>query len=144
MIHAAAIRSTGMSACFGIAERVTELLAEAGLELGDERAVSAGPAITLLATVVAPLSRVLVRGRMSEVLLGLDVGTTGVKAVLVDSQLQPLTSASRRIPTQHPIPAGSSSRARTCLSAAVDAVADVLAEAPVKSRRVGSTTRVSR
>jgi glycerol-3-phosphate dehydrogenase len=43
MVHAAAIRSTGMSACLGIAARVMELLGEVGVQLGPEQALSAGP-----------------------------------------------------------------------------------------------------
>jgi hypothetical protein len=43
MVHAAAIRSTGMSACLGIAERVMELLGEIGVQFGSEQALSAGP-----------------------------------------------------------------------------------------------------
>jgi glycerol-3-phosphate dehydrogenase len=35
LIHAAAIRSTGLSASLGIAERLAELVAEAGVALGD-------------------------------------------------------------------------------------------------------------
>jgi glycerol-3-phosphate dehydrogenase len=37
LVNVAAIRSTGLTASLGIAEYVVELLAEAGLELGDER-----------------------------------------------------------------------------------------------------------
>jgi glycerol-3-phosphate dehydrogenase len=43
MILAAAIRSTGLSACLGIAERVTELLADAGVELGEEEPLRPAP-----------------------------------------------------------------------------------------------------
>jgi glycerol-3-phosphate dehydrogenase len=43
MTLAAAIRSTGLSACFGIAERVMELLAQAGVELGAEEPLRPGP-----------------------------------------------------------------------------------------------------
>ena len=44
LILAAAIRSTGLSACLGIAERVTELLADAGAKLGEEEPLRPGPA----------------------------------------------------------------------------------------------------
>jgi glycerol-3-phosphate dehydrogenase len=37
LIHVAAIRSTGLSACFGIAEHVTGIVAETGVELGPEQ-----------------------------------------------------------------------------------------------------------
>ena len=63
-------------------------------------------------------------------LLGLDVGTTGVKAVLVDSQLQPLASATRRIPTQHPHPGWVEQTGGDVLAASVESVAEVLSEAP--------------
>ena len=62
-------------------------------------------------------------------LLGLDVGTTGVKAVLVDAQLQTLASATRRIPTQHPHPGWVEQPGEDILSAVVDSVAEVLAQA---------------
>ena len=80
---------------------------------------------------VGALGDLLVDGPMNEpLLIGLDVGTTGVKAVLVDAQLQPLASASRRIPTQHPHPGWVEQRGEDVLSAAVDSVAEVLAKAP--------------
>lgn len=41
LVNVAAIRSTGLSASLGIAERVCELAAEAGIELGDERELPA-------------------------------------------------------------------------------------------------------
>jgi glycerol-3-phosphate dehydrogenase len=41
MINVAAIRSTGLTASLGIAEHVVALLADAGLELGDERELPA-------------------------------------------------------------------------------------------------------
>ena len=63
-------------------------------------------------------------------LLGLDVGTTGVKAVLVDAQLQPLASATRRIPTQHPHPGWVEQTGEDVLAAAVESVAEVLSAAP--------------
>ena len=63
-------------------------------------------------------------------LLGLDVGTTGVKAVLVDAQLEPLASATRRIPTRHPQPGWVEQDGDDVLSAAVESVAEVLSEAP--------------
>jgi glycerol-3-phosphate dehydrogenase len=44
LVNVAAIRSTGLSASLGIAERVCRLLAELGVRLGDERPLEAGPA----------------------------------------------------------------------------------------------------
>jgi glycerol-3-phosphate dehydrogenase len=42
LIHAAAIRSTGLSACLGIAEYVMELLGEVGVRLGEEQPLRPG------------------------------------------------------------------------------------------------------
>ena len=42
LINVAAIRSTGMSASLGIGEHVCRLVAEQGVELGEERALPAG------------------------------------------------------------------------------------------------------
>ena len=63
-------------------------------------------------------------------LVGLDVGTTGVKTVLVDAQLHTLASASRRIPTQHPHPGWVEQKGEDILAAGIDAVAEVLGGAP--------------
>jgi len=41
-VHAAAIRSTGLSAALAIAERVTELLAEMGVTIGSEGPLARG------------------------------------------------------------------------------------------------------
>ena len=79
---------------------------------------------------VDALGGALVDGPMTgPMLLGLDVGTTGVKAVLVDAELTPLASASRRIPTQHPQPGWVEQQGEDILSAAVESVAEVLATA---------------
>ena len=43
LIHAAAIRSTGLTAAIGIAERLCELVAELGVVLGDPAPVAPGP-----------------------------------------------------------------------------------------------------
>ena len=43
LIHAAAIRSTGLTAALGIAERLCELVAERGVELGPQAPLKAGP-----------------------------------------------------------------------------------------------------
>jgi glycerol kinase len=81
--------------------------------------------------VVAPVGGVLGAGRVSDaLLLGLDVGTTGVKAALVDADLKPLASAARRIPTQHPQRGWVEQSGEDVLSASVDSVAEVLSEAP--------------
>ncbi len=76
------------------------------------------------------LRRVLVGAPVSApLLLGLDVGTTGVKAVLVDARLEPVASATRRIPTQHPQPGWVEQTGEDVLSAAVESVAEVLSQA---------------
>jgi glycerol kinase len=62
-------------------------------------------------------------------LLGLDVGTTGVKAVLVDAELQALATATRRIPTQHPRPGWVEQAGDDVLNASVESVAEVLSGA---------------
>jgi glycerol-3-phosphate dehydrogenase len=43
LIHVAAIRSTGLTASLGIAQRVTEIVASAGVSLGTEAALKGGP-----------------------------------------------------------------------------------------------------
>jgi glycerol kinase len=80
--------------------------------------------------VVEPFRRLLVGAPVSgELLLGLDVGTTGVKAVLVDTDLQPLASATRRIPTEHPRPGWVEQSGQDVVTASVDSVAEVLSKA---------------
>jgi glycerol-3-phosphate dehydrogenase len=44
LVNVAAIRSTGLSASLGIAERVCELVASLGIRLGEERPLEPGPA----------------------------------------------------------------------------------------------------
>jgi glycerol-3-phosphate dehydrogenase len=43
LVHVAAIRSTGMSACLGIAEYVMEVVSEAGVQLGEKQPLRPGP-----------------------------------------------------------------------------------------------------
>ena len=62
-------------------------------------------------------------------LLGLDVGTTAVKAVVVDAELQPRASATRRIPTEHPRPGWVEQSGDDVLNAAIESVAEVLSAA---------------
>jgi glycerol-3-phosphate dehydrogenase len=45
LVNVAAIRSTGLTASLGIAERACEIVASAGVELGSEQALRPGPAI---------------------------------------------------------------------------------------------------
>jgi glycerol-3-phosphate dehydrogenase len=46
MVNVGAIRSTGMTASLGIAERVTQIVAEAGIELGPEAPLEPGEPVT--------------------------------------------------------------------------------------------------
>jgi glycerol-3-phosphate dehydrogenase len=47
LVNVAAIRSTGLSASLGIAERVTEIVRELGVSLGPEQPLVPGPTPTL-------------------------------------------------------------------------------------------------
>ncbi len=60
-------------------------------------------------------------------LLGVDEGTTAVKAALFDLDLRPLRSATRRVATAHPAPGLAEQDARVIRAAVVDAVAELLA-----------------
>jgi glycerol kinase len=63
-------------------------------------------------------------------LLGIDEGTSAVKAMLFDSELQPLSEARREKPLQHPRPGWVEQDPEDVLAAVVGAVAEVLREAP--------------
>jgi glycerol kinase len=63
-------------------------------------------------------------------LIGIDEGTTAVKAVLYDEQLTPLREARRRKRSAHPRPGWVEQDPVEILDAVVDAVAELLAEAP--------------
>jgi glycerol kinase len=68
---------------------------------------------------------------MSEpLLLGIDEGTTAVKAGLFDLDLTPLAEARRAVPTAHPGPGLVEQDAEVVLEAVVEAVAEVLQAAP--------------
>jgi glycerol kinase len=60
------------------------------------------------------------------VLLGIDEGTSAVKAVLYDADLRPLAEARREKPLQHPRPGWVEQDPQDVLVAVVDAVADLL------------------
>jgi glycerol kinase len=63
-------------------------------------------------------------------LLGIDEGTSAVKAVLYDQDLRPLAEARREKTLAHPRPGWVEQDAEEILAAVVDAVAELLSEAP--------------
>jgi glycerol kinase len=67
---------------------------------------------------------------MSELILGIDEGTTGVKAVLFDRALRPVREARRDKVNRYPKPGWVEQDGEEVLTAVVDAVAELLADAP--------------
>jgi glycerol kinase len=67
---------------------------------------------------------------MAELILGVDEGTTGVKAALFDTQLRPVREARRDKVNRHPQPGWVEQDGEEVLAAVVEAVAEVLADAP--------------
>jgi glycerol kinase len=65
----------------------------------------------------------------SPLLLGIDEGTTAVKAALFDLDLQPVAEARRGVPVTHPQPGWVEQDPELILAAVVDAVAEVLEQA---------------
>src|SRR4051794_12572677 len=63
-------------------------------------------------------------------ILGIDEGTTGVKAVLFDPRLQPVREARRDKVTRYPKPGWVEQDGEEVLTAVVDAVAELVADAP--------------
>jgi len=63
-------------------------------------------------------------------LLGIDEGTSAVKAILFDSELSPLKEARREKGLTHPQPGWVEQDPLVVLDAVVDAVAELLADAP--------------
>jgi glycerol kinase len=63
-------------------------------------------------------------------LLGIDEGTSAVKAILFDQDLKPLTEARREKHLQHPRPGWVEQDAEEVVTAVVEAVADVLRDQP--------------
>src|SRR5919204_398763 len=63
-------------------------------------------------------------------LLGIDEGTTAVKAALFDDDLRPVREARRGKGNRHPPPGGGEQDPEGGLSVVVDAVAEVLRDAP--------------
>jgi glycerol kinase len=63
-------------------------------------------------------------------IIGVDEGTTAVKAVLYDDELRPLKEARRRKQSRHPHPGWVEQDGNEILDAIVDAVAELLSDAP--------------
>jgi glycerol kinase len=77
---------------------------------------------------VAPRRRV--QGRLVTLLLGIDEGTSAVKAVLYDENLKQVGEARREKPLAHPKPGWVEQDPEVILATVVDAVAELLADAP--------------
>ena len=67
---------------------------------------------------------------VAPLLIGLDGGTTAVKAVLYDESLTPLREARRRKVSRHPQPGWVAQDPVEILDSVVDAIAELLADAP--------------
>jgi glycerol kinase len=67
---------------------------------------------------------------MSELILGIDEGTTGVKAVLFDRALRPVREARRDKVNRYPKPGWVEQDGDEVLTAVVDAVAELMVDAP--------------
>ena len=67
---------------------------------------------------------------MSDLLLGIDEGTTAVKAALFDTDLRVVRETTRRVPTSHPQPGWVERDPVAVLDAVVDAVGELLRDAP--------------
>ena len=65
-----------------------------------------------------------------KLILGIDEGTTAVKAALFDEQLRPLREARRDKVMRHPRPGWDEQDGEEVLAAVVDAVAELLADPP--------------
>ena len=65
-----------------------------------------------------------------QLLLGVDEGTTGVKAALFDRELRPVREARREKVNRHPRPGWVEQDGEEVLAAVVEAIAEVLADAP--------------
>ena len=77
-------------------------------------------------------------------LLGIDEGTTGVKAALFDQRLQPVAEARRDKVNRHPEEGWVEQDGEEVIAAVTESVAELLAEPMARSPPAGSTTRVSR
>src|SRR4051794_6469383 len=70
------------------------------------------------------------REREMSLLLGIDEGTSAVKAVLFDADLRPVKEARREKPLVHPKPGRVEQDPEVIVQAVVDAVAELLADEP--------------
>lgn len=80
---------------------------------------------------MAPIRKALGGGARTvkrRLLLGIDAGTTGVKAALFDEQLRPVRAASRRLTSSHPKPDWVEQDGEEHLQAVVEAVGEVVAD----------------
>ncbi len=75
-----------------------------------------------------------VAGAREPLLLGIDEGTTAVKAGLFDNTLRPLALARRAVATSHPEPGRVEQDPEEVLTAVVEAVAEALQSAPANAR----------
>ena len=128
LVNVAAIRSTGLTASLGIAERVVEIVGTLGVALRSESDAERRPAPADRRAVVAANGRVSVGGMTR--LLGIDEGTSAVKAVLYDADLRQLAEARREKALSHPSPGWVEQDPEEVLAAVVASVADVLRDAP--------------
>ena len=84
-------------------------------------------------------------GQWWRVILGVDEGTTAVKAVLYDDELRPAREARRRKQSRHPQPGWVEQDGEEILDAVVDAIAELLARRAGRGQPpAASTTRASR
>src|SRR2546429_9473309 len=63
-------------------------------------------------------------------LLGIDEGTSAVKAILFDAELRPIREARREKPLDHPKPGWGEQDPQVVLDAGVGAVAELLDDSP--------------
>ncbi len=71
----------------------------------------------------------------SELLLGIDEGTTAVKAILFDTELRPVAQARRQVPVTHPRAGWVEQDPELILEAVVDSVAELLERVPGREVR---------
>jgi glycerol kinase len=79
----------------------------------------------------------LTHGSRALLLLGIDEGTTGVKATLFDRELHPVREARRDKANRHPRTGWVEQDGEEVLAAVVDAVAELLADAPAEVAACG-------